>query len=154
MASMWIDLLQQLRTAEHPGSWNQLGLVPGSAPPLLWAELRAGYRELLRARSLRLVPEVDGACRALLRQQLGPARPVRELGICAEWLARGENASGALPGDVTAAAPEAASSAPRPGLGTDPATALSLSRLLRPTPARLTPAPALLGSGAGSTPQR
>jgi hypothetical protein len=64
VASLWVELADELRSAHHPNAWNQLGVVPGSSPPVLWAELRAGYHELVRARGLELRPAMVAACQA------------------------------------------------------------------------------------------
>jgi tetratricopeptide (TPR) repeat protein len=52
LGRMWADLVLAIRGAPHPRRWNRSGYVPGSQPPLLWAEIRAAYRERLWAESL------------------------------------------------------------------------------------------------------
>ncbi|MBW2524796.1 MAG: hypothetical protein JRI23_11500 [Deltaproteobacteria bacterium] len=61
LGRMWADLVLKVRSAPHPRRWNRSGYVPGSRPPLLWAELRAAFRERLWAESLIYEPRATAA---------------------------------------------------------------------------------------------
>lgn len=85
---MWGDFVAQFRAAPYPKEWDRDGFIPGTEPPLMWAELRSTYLASLDAASEPWKRQAKGAYLTCLKYSVKYQYFDQDSRSCEEWLSK------------------------------------------------------------------
>jgi len=88
VGKMWGDFVAQFRAAPYPKEWDRDGFIPGTEPPLMWAELRSTYLASLDAASEPWKRQAKGAYLTCLQYSVKYQYFDQDSRSCEEWLSK------------------------------------------------------------------
>ncbi|MEM1029427.1 MAG: hypothetical protein AAGN82_03710 [Myxococcota bacterium] len=88
VGKMWGDFVAEFRAAPYPKEWDKDGFIPGTAPPLMWAELRSTYLASLDSASEPWKRQAKGAFQTCLKYSVEYQYFDQDSRSCEEWLSK------------------------------------------------------------------